>query len=261
MFKNNYFYYGGNITVNPFQPLAAILDFVHHQKFIQVMKDCRKKESLKVLEIIDNREKIADHLKQSYSIGMTPLMMSSLSAYVSLGEFCGLVQNRFNHLFVADIRKLNLLTIGPLNVSTTPRHTQLSPEILEVKYNLAKILAEGGLFVISIDESISDTSKEETQIVSTLNSLYNPKAFPHGILSKDDLMNPSIYKKVLQDTEFSDAKEVHPNAVIMVWCRLKIDTNNDRDKLIEKIKRKYERVPGVREGIEMTPLNFYIIGQ
>lgn len=238
------------------------MDFVNHQKFIQSIKDYRKKEGKKVLEIIDDRERIADYLKKSYSVGMTPLMMSSLTAYISLGEFCGIVQGKFDHLFVVDVRKLNLQAIGPKNDGASPKKNRgPSKEMLEVKYNLAKILAEGGLLVISLDESISDTSKDETQIMSTLNSLYNTQCLPEGILTKDDLMNPSIFKKVLQGTEFANVTKVHPNAIIMVWCRLKINTSRGKEDLLEKIKSKYERVPGVSEGIEMSSLNFYIIGQ
>lgn len=246
--------------VNLFQPLAAVEEFITQQKMIEAAKEFRKKEEKKVIEVIEDRDLIADKLKKSYFSGMTPFMVSSLSAYISLAEFCGIVQGKFNHLFVVDVRKLNLSAVSP-SASLAPKKTNFSEEMLEVKENLARILAEGGLLIISLDESIADTAKEDAQLVSTLNSLYNPQCLPHGILSKDDLSNPSVFKKVLQGTEFEKTTTIHSNCFVMVWARIKPDTNREKQEIFEKIKRKYERVPGVSEGIEMNPLNIYIVGK
>lgn len=246
--------------MNLFQPLEAIEDFIVHQKMIQATKEFRKKEEKKVVEIIEERELIPDKLKKSYFSGMTPFVLSSLGAYMSLAEFCGIVQGSFNHLFVADVRKLNLATVSP-TANLAHKSSAMSDDMREVKENLARVIAEGGLLIISLDESIAEIAKEETQLVSTLSSLYNPNSLPHGILSKEDLSNPSVFKKVLRDTEFESATGVHANAYVMVWARLKPDANRDKNEILEKIKRKYERVPGVSEGIDMNPLNIYIIGK
>lgn len=240
--------------------MAAIEHFINHQKAIQYTKDFRKKEDKKVVEVVENREELVDKIRKSYFTGMTPFMMSSLKTYMSLAEFCGITQSHFNHLYVLDVRKLNQAVVQP-TASLSPKHSNLSEDMLEVKENLAKILAEGGLFIISLDESIADTSKEDRQLVSTLNSLYNTQCLPHGILNKEDLLNPSIYKKVLSGTDYEKVTAIHPNAVVMVWGRLKPDTSKtDSQAILEKVKRKYERIPGVSEGIDMTPLNIYIIG-
>lgn len=260
MFKNNYYYYGGNITINPFQPLSAIEEFINHQKMIQFTKDLRKKEEKKVMEIIEDRERICDKIIRSYASGMTPFLLSSLNAYISLAELCGTIQGKFNHLFVLDVRKLNQATVNP-TASLGPKSSGFSDEMLEVKYNLARILAEGGLFLISVDESISDISKEENQLVSTLNSLYNQQCLPQGILNKEDLFNPSVFKKILQGTDFEKATSIHPNTVIAVWGRQKLEIKKDHQEMLEKIKRKYERKAGVAEGIDMISLSVFIIGK
>lgn len=70
----------------------------------------------------------------------------------------------------------------------------------EVKRNLAKLMAQGGVFVINIDdsdivyESLSDPDLKE---------FYNSSTFPSQILNLSQVGIKEIHQKVLAETEYA----------------------------------------------------------
>ena len=262
VFKNNYFYHGGSLSFSPFQPMKDITEFLKNQKSIQISKENRKRDEKKVIDIVAHKENILNKLQLSYDAKMTPFVLSSMKAYIDLKEVVEIIRGNVKNVFVFDVKKANdEISSGPAHLSNlTTRSPSSSLYMSKVKHALAGILADGGVFIISLDSDLENKpTPAESQALPALTTLYSPNYFPSQILHPEDLANPSVFKKVLQSTKHEDKTEISKDAIVMLWGKMKIEATQQTDVMYDKIKRTYEKKSGHAEGVEMTPLNIYVI--
>lgn len=66
MYKNNYFYYGGSVAVNPFMKLSEIDQFTVNQQEIQKSKENRKKIEKQKVEFAKSTSHLVQLIDASY---------------------------------------------------------------------------------------------------------------------------------------------------------------------------------------------------
>ena len=78
VFKHNYFYYGGNIALDPFQPLAELNYFVDRQGDILRLKEEAKVKDLRSVEVVSSRQPLLDLIDRSVGVQkLVPLIAPS----------------------------------------------------------------------------------------------------------------------------------------------------------------------------------------
>lgn len=262
VFKNNYYYQGGSIAFNPIQPMSQILDYINNFKKIQLTKEFRKREEKKIVDLVNHKESILNKIELSYEAGMTPFVLSTMNAYLSLKDVSSIIEQNNRQVYIFDVKRALLdLTNGPAKLANPiSRSPDASQYMQATKHALARILSQGGVFIISLDDSSTPTSSEgQLMSVPSLAPLYHPKFFPSQILFPDDLKNPSVFRKVLEDTEYQSADEINKEAIVMVWGKLKMKPDDSLSVMLEKIMRHYEKKPGHSDGVPMNPMNIYVI--
>lgn len=122
-----------------------------------------------------------------------------LRSYASLKEFLAAVGEQ-QWTFQLDVRRME----------TYCKHSESPAQFVAyqkaVKAGLAQCLAEGGLFIVDMNES--DSHYEELN-EPDLHSFYHKDFIPSQLLELKSLLMPEVYNKILAGTEWEEANGVH----------------------------------------------------
>lgn len=166
-----------------------------HQRF----KEKRKREKLFNFEIVKEFETLHNKISLSKDNKRVPLILSSKSYYTNLKE---LKEN----LKKSSEGELDLLEFDLRQFSKWKGTGRSLKAFKELKGNLARLLAKGGLLVINID----DSDVEYSELYDPdLREFYRADCFPSQILERENLKIYEVFKKVVADTEFSSCNKLN----------------------------------------------------
>lgn len=272
--------------MSPFQTVKEIEEYVDNQAEIKKIKEQREKDKKRNLEIVRSKVHAIDMIEKANNDKMVPFILSSKKKYMSLSGFINEVKDKYPDIVVFDVKeataepktmphKHNSLGASPKSVT----YPELSPYFMKIKQGLAKCMAQGGLFVISLDDSLSmnaagDSSPvnnssptnlqgEKTQSLPALKPLFHEQVLPASILNLAELNNNSVFMKVLANTQYAKLAldtQLHPQFRVCVWGKYKIDNPNPlrMEEITTKIHRKYSQAQGNGEGIDLSGINIIV---
>ena len=107
-----------------------------------------------------------------------------------------------------------------------------------IKNGLAECMTQGHIFAINIDDS--DVNYPEV-FDPDIRDFYDPSHFPSFIMRLNELANPEIHSKILQDTEF-EGQQYSDNFQVFIWSKYKIDEKLDNEQVINKFKYRFGQI-------------------
>ena len=103
--------------------------------------------------------------------------------------------------------------------STERNYGQYETYIESVKQGLAQSIAEGGIFIINIDDS---PVKYESLYDPDLKEFYSRSHFPTQIMHPDQLAIKEVYSKILLNTEYA-GNPLNPDFRVSKFLFIKTD--------------------------------------
>ena len=194
VFKNNYFHMGGDVYVSPFQSREEIERFIQARDEHRKLKESRIKEKLFKLEVTNEVGQLHKLINNSAKNGRVPLVLSSKAFYTNLGELVTALDSSQGE------EKLAIQVFDMRRAKVELQHGDFMGYMQQIKEGLADCLANGGIFVINVDDSDVDYSELYDP---DLKEFYLRECFPSQILTRSDLKIREVYKKVLEGTEFA----------------------------------------------------------
>jgi len=194
VFKNNYYHMGGDVYVSPFQSRAEIDNFIQSRDEHRKLKESRIKEKMFKLEVINKISQLDQLITFSAKNNRVPLILSSKAFYTNINELIAAL-NKIEgkpegfSIEIFDMRRAKVEL----------QHGNFDGYMAKTKIGLATAIANGGLFVINVD----DSDVEYTELYDPdLKEFYVRQCFPAQILLRKELKIREVYKKVLEGTEF-----------------------------------------------------------
>jgi hypothetical protein len=97
-------------------------------------------------------------------------------------------------------------------------------------------MAEGGIFVINVDDS---EVFYESLYDPDLKEFYSKTHLPSQLTNLEQLKIKEVYSKVLKDTQWAN-KTLHANFRVFIWSKFKIDQTKDLNFSKDRIERRFE---------------------
>lgn len=271
-FKNNYVYLGGTLAVNPFLSLTEIEEYKHKQDFIQVQKEDRRKNEKRIVEVVKNRDHCIDLMVKAKESKMLAFLVSTKEKYAHLSDILSELKEKFPQQFVFDVVKANSDASANPIIEVSPgtrRHKetkQVSQYMLQTKHALATMMAKGGLFVISLDETpnhhpqeSSPKSKSLHMALPAVRPLFDKSCFPSALFNPADLDHSAVFDPVLQHTDYAyQVKSIHKDFHVLLWGKYKLE--GEVSTFFEKVSRKYGAAQGNGEGVDLRACNLIVWG-
>src|SRR3990167_7577507 len=271
-FKNNYIYLGGTLAVNPFLSLAEIEEYKHKQDFIQVQKEDRRKNEKRMVEIVKSRAHCIELIGKAKDSKMLPFLISTKEKYAHLSDILLELKERFPDHYVFDVIKATAEKDQHAMVEASPgtrrskESKPKSPYMHQTKHTLARMLAKGGLFVISLDESpnhipaeSSPKSKPLQIALPAVRPLFDKSCFPSALFNPSELEHSAVFDPILQHTDHAyQVKTIHKDFYVLLWGKFKIE--GETATFFDKITRKYGAAQGNGEGVDLRACNLIVWG-
>ena len=213
--------------------LKDIDDYVGNQRLIQVVKEDRRKEENRIIDYVKSELPLVAILETAFKNRMVPFVFSSKESYIDLEGFISNFADRFSNIFVFDLREATLHP-NPSRRDLKGNYPKMDGFYEKVKENLARIIAEGGLFIINMDDSLAqnldfpDPDPKE---------YFTPRVLPSQIFYLKEFVIPEVFNKVTIGTKWENTKQVNEGMRVVVWSKYKIEeclTKEELNRIIEK---------------------------
>jgi len=189
-FKSNYYMLSSDVFISPFHSR------IDQDESLEKRYEIKKVERLKQKEELFKYKKLSSNSLINFSLGVykcdrIPIFFSSQMLGYTLNDM--LKELNISSFFVFELRKAKKLLLKD----------NLSKFMEGVKANLAKMMVEGGIFIINIDESEGEYKSPTNP---DLREFYSNTKLPSQLLEYSVLSVPAVYKRVLEGTEFAGKK-------------------------------------------------------
>jgi len=229
-FKNNYYHAGGDIFISPFESGENIEAFLSTRKQKERLKnDIEREKNLKMLKI-ENLSDCRQQVLESNKNNRIPLVLSSkYSCYMNISQFISRFVDPCEFHYVFDLRKAAVLR------SQSEKYRAL---IQEIKTSLAHCIAEGGVFILSLDESDVDYAK---LFEPDIKDFYQQSYLPRELMFRKEMQTPEVFEKVLAGTPW-EGSTFNEGFRIVIWSKYKIDENLDFEKISNTVGRRFKEI-------------------
>lgn len=242
-FKNNYFYDGGDVAISPLMSLKDIDEYIHSQNMYKNKRNDRHKEEKRLVAILNKKNFFLDMLNRSWGNQMVPFVLSTMERYTNIKELTESLSEDFKTIHQFDMREASKYP-NPASKSLSRKSPPLTDFHLQSKTNLAQIMAEGGLYIINIDDS---QSPYQSIGYPYPKEIYNSSYFPSQLMSLSELAIPEVFSQVTDGTPYEGLEKLSPDMRVMIWTKFKLPERTDTEALRFKVEREFKLILPMKE--------------